>query len=44
MAQNGMHLKLNAHAELVLVKNINEVIAIYKKQSNGVYSCLRGLR
>lgn len=43
-ALNGMTLKLNAKADLVLIKDISDVIAIYKKQSNGVYSCLRGLR
>lgn len=43
-AMNGMTLKINSNHDLLLVKNINEVIAIYKKQSNGVYSCLRGLR
>lgn len=43
-AMNGMTLKINSKEDLLLVKNINEVIAIYKKQSNGVYSCLRGLR
>lgn len=43
-ALNGMTLKLNAKADLILIKDISDVIAIYKKQSNGVYSCLRGLR
>ena len=43
-ALNGMSLKLDIKDELVLIKDINDVIAIYKKQSNGVYSCLRGLR
>ena len=43
-ALNGMSLKLDAKDELILIKDINDVIAIYKKQSNGVYSCLRGLR
>lgn len=43
-ALNGMTLKLSAKADLILIKDISDVIAIYKKQSNGVYSCLRGLR
>ena len=43
-ALNGMSLKLDEKDELVLIKDIDDVIAIYKKQSNGVYSCLRGLR
>lgn len=43
-ALNGMTLKLNAKADLILIKDISDVIAIYKKQSNSVYSCLRGLR
>ncbi len=43
-ALNGMTLKLDSKADLLLIKDISDVIAIYKKQSNGVYSCLRGLR
>jgi len=43
-ALNGCVLHLNANDECVLVSDINGVIAIYNKQSNGVYSCLRGLR
>jgi len=43
-AINGVPLKLDAKNDLVLVSDINDVIAIYKMQSNGVYSCLRGLR
>ena len=43
-ALNGCQLKLSACDEYVLVSDINGVIAIYNKQLNGVYSCLRGLR
>lgn len=43
-ALNGVSLKLSCNDVHVLVCDINGVIAIYKKQSNGVYSCLRGLR
>lgn len=43
-ALNGCKLNLNACDEYVLVSDINGVIAIYNKQLNGVYSCLRGLR
>lgn len=43
-ALNGCALRLDANDEHVLVSDINGVIAIYNKQSNGVYSCLRGLR
>lgn len=43
-ALNGCQLRINADDEHVLVSDINGVIAIYNKQSNGVYSCLRGLR
>lgn len=43
-ALNGMKLNLASNDEYVLVCDISDVIAIYKKQSNGVYFCLRGLR
>lgn len=43
-ALNGCVLHIDANDEHVLVSDINGVIAIYNKQSNGVYSCLRGLR
>ena len=43
-ALNGVALKFDSKDDLLLIKDIDDVIAIYKKQSNGVYSCLRGLR
>lgn len=43
-ALNGMHFRLPIKDELVLLYDEDDVIAIYKKEPNGVYSCARGLR
>ena len=44
MALNGMHIRLACTHDVVLVKSKKEIIALYKREPNGVYSCLRGLR
>ncbi len=41
---NGMHFRLPISDDLVLLKDEDGPIAIYKKESSGVYSCVRGLR
>ena len=43
-ALNGMHFRLPIKDEMVLLYDKDDAIAIYKKESNGVYSCVRGLR
>ena len=43
-ALNGMHFRLPIKDDLVLLFDKDDVIAIYKKDSSGVYSCVRGLR
>lgn len=43
-ASNGMHFRLPIEDKLVLLKNKDEAIAIYQRESTGVYSCLRGLQ
>lgn len=43
-ALNGMHFRLPIKNDLVLLFDKDDVIAIYKKESSGVYSCVRGLR
>ena len=43
-ALNGMHFRLPIEDELVLLKDKEDVIAIYKREHSGVYSCVRGLR
>ena len=43
-ALNGMHFGLPIKDDLVLLFDKDDVIAIYKKESSGVYSCVRGLR
>jgi len=43
-ASNGMHFHLPIEDKLVLLKNKDEAIAIYQRESSGVYSCLRGLQ
>jgi len=43
-ASNGMHFRLPIEDKLVLLKNNDEAIAIYQRESSGVYSCLRGLQ
>lgn len=43
-ALNGMHFRLPISDETVLLKDKDGIIALYKRESNGVYSCVRGLR
>lgn len=43
-ASNGMHFHLPIEDKIVLLKNKDEAIAIYQRESSGVYSCLRGLQ
>lgn len=43
-ALNGMHFRLPIQDELVLLYDKEDVIAIYKREPSGVYSCVRGLR
>ncbi len=43
-ASNGMHFRLPIEDKIVLLKNKDEAIAIYQRESTGVYSCLRGLQ
>ena len=43
-ALNGMHFRLPINDEMVLLFDKDDVIAIYKKEPSGVYSCVRGLR
>ncbi len=43
-ALNGMHFRLPIKDEMVLLYDKDDAIAIYKKEANGVYSCVRGLR
>lgn len=43
-ASNGMHFRLPIEDTIVLLKNKDEAIAIYQRESSGVYSCLRGLQ
>lgn len=44
MALNGMHLRLPINDETILIANEQEIIALYKRENNGIYSCVRGLR
>lgn len=41
---NGMHVKLPINDESILVKDKDGIIALYKREPNGFYSCVRGLR
>ena len=43
LAKNGMHFRLPINYELVLLTVDKKAIAIYKRELNGVYSCVRGL-
>ena len=43
-ALNGMHFRLPINDENILIKDKDGIIALYKRESNGVYSCVRGLR
>ena len=41
---NGMHVKLSTNQETILLKDKDGIIALYKREPNGYYSCVRGLR
>ena len=43
-ALNGMHFRLPVNDETILLKDKNGIIALYKREPSGVYSCVRGLR
>ena len=43
-ALNGMHFRLPVNDENILLKDKDGIIAYYKREPNGVYSCVRGLR
>ena len=43
-ALNGMHFRLPINDENILLKDKDGIIAYYKRESNGVYGCVRGLR
>lgn len=43
LAKNGMHFRLPINYELVLLTVDKKAVAIYKRELNGVYSCVRGL-
>ena len=43
-ALNGMHFRLPIKDETILIKDKDGIIALYKREPSGVYSCVRGLR
>ena len=43
-ALNGMHFRLPINDETIVLKDKDGIIALYKREPNGVYSCVRGLR
>ncbi len=43
-ALNGMHFRLPINDENILIKDKDGIIAYYKREPNGVYGCVRGLR
>ena len=43
-ALNGMHFRLPINDETILLKDKEGIIALYKREPNGVYGCVRGLR
>ena len=43
-ALNGMHFRLPINDETILLKDKDGIIALYKREPNGVYGCVRGLR
>ncbi len=43
-ALNGMHFRLPINDESILLKDKDGIIALYKRDSKGVYGCVRGLR
>lgn len=43
-ALNGVPLTLNCKEEEILIKDHNGIIAIYKKDHDNIYNCLRGLK
>ena len=44
MAKNGMHFRLPINDVDILLKDNEGIIALYHREKNGVYSCVRGLR
>ena len=44
MALNGMHLRLHINDDTILLKDKDGIIAMYQKESVGIYKCVRGLR
>jgi len=43
-ALNGMHFRLPINDESILLRDKDGIIALYKRELSGVYSCVRGLR
>ena len=43
-ALNGMHFRLPINDENILIKDKDGIIAFYRRENNGVYGCVRGLR
>ena len=43
-ALNGMHFRLPINDEKIILEDKNGIIALYKREPNGFYSCVRGLR
>lgn len=43
LALHGQHLKILDNNDIVLVRNQNEVIAIYERQQDNIFHCKRGL-
>lgn len=43
-ALNGMHFRLPINDEKIILEDENGIIALYKREPNGFYSCVRGLR
>lgn len=43
-ALNGMHFRLPINDEKILIKDKDGIIAYYKRETSGVYGCVRGLR
>lgn len=41
--KNGKNLTINSNSELILIKNNEELLAIYEKIGNNLYKCKRGL-
>ena len=43
-AKNGMHIRLDIKDEIVMLKDKDGIIAIYKHDHDNVYACQRGFR